>query len=63
MSTKKSIYLDDDFHLYTDALDNEHVYLALEKASGAVAEMVIKIPMTTWKNMQERMPEKSPTHD
>jgi hypothetical protein len=52
MSTKHTIYLDDDFHLYFDVIDQENVYLALDRESGYIAQLVVKIPMETWNEMR-----------
>jgi hypothetical protein len=54
MSSKATIYLDKDFHLYQDAWDDENIYLEIESTSQFVEKLAIKIPVTTWNEMRER---------
>jgi len=51
MSTKATLFLDKDFHLYRDARDQENVYLEIESVSQFVESLVIKIPAETWNEM------------
>ncbi len=53
MSTKATLYLDDDFHLYRDALDDENVYLELESTSKYVESLVLTIPIQVWNEMRK----------
>jgi hypothetical protein len=54
MSTKSTLYLNENLHFYREAFDREHVYLALGKASGAIDQLVIKIPLVAWKEMRKQ---------
>jgi hypothetical protein len=53
VSTKSSLYFDENFHLYAEALDLEYIYLALRSAQGPVDDLVIKIPLPVWKQMRQ----------
>jgi len=50
MSTKCSIAHGDNFHLYQDLLDEEHVCLRLEHVefSASPDELTVKIPLHLW---------------
>ena len=54
MSTKSSLYFDDNFHLYKDGFDRDHVYLAFRRSVGPVEELIIKIPLVVWKEMRKQ---------
>lgn len=58
MSTKCSIAYGDDFHLYHESLDHEHVYLELfgndvEFEVGPRSVMV-RIPIAVWEHVRHR---------
>jgi hypothetical protein len=54
MSTKATIYLDNDFHLYKEGWDDDNVYLELESSSQFVEKLAVKIPVAVWNEMRKR---------
>ena len=55
MSTKATLWLSDEFHLYRDVFDDENVYLEV-RGSGLVEQFVVKIPIAAWNEMRQRAP-------
>jgi hypothetical protein len=53
MSTKRTLYFDDVFHLYADGFDSDNVYLEVQLAGGPIGELVVKIPLIAWKEMRQ----------
>ena len=53
MSTKASIAYGDGFHFYQECLDEDNVYLELEKVSFVATEnsVMVQIPMHVWKTI------------
>ena len=52
MSTRSTLWHSDDLHLYREGMDDENVYL--EMRSRFFEELVIKIPLTAWKEMRKQ---------
>jgi hypothetical protein len=50
MSTKRTLWHNDDLHLYAEGFDNENVYLEIRTAY--TEQFVIRIPLTAWKEMR-----------
>jgi len=55
MSTKRTLWLKGETHLYLEAWDDDNVYLELP-ASGPVEILTIKIPIADWEEMRKRAP-------
>lgn len=52
MSTKQTLWYSDEFHLYSEGLDDENIYL--EVNSPAFEKLVLKIPLMAWKEMRKQ---------
>lgn len=50
MSTKMTLWHNDDFHLYAEGLDDENVYLDIR--TPYTEQFVLKIPLSAWKEMR-----------
>ena len=54
MSTRSTLWLNDDFHLYLEAGDVHKVYLAISTGSAYLEEeLILKIPIAAWKQMRQ----------
>ena len=63
MSTKSTLFYNDDFHLYSEALDYENVYLDVRNNSAFVeGEFVIRIPLRVWREMRSHTLEEAERH-
>jgi hypothetical protein len=51
MSTRGTLWHNDEFHLYQEGFDNENVYLEIE-GDPRLESLVIKIPLLAWKEMR-----------
>jgi hypothetical protein len=58
MSTKSSLAHGDGFHFYNEALDDEHVYLELNKAEFEASQdhVMVRIPLEVWITIQQVKP-------
>ena len=58
MSTKSSLAHGEDFHFYTEAFDDEHVYLELNKAEFEATQdhVMVRIPLEVWITIQQVKP-------
>jgi hypothetical protein len=57
MSTKKTLAINDDFHFYQEAFDDENV--CLEVQTPYLDQMVLKIPLEFWNEMRKHAFERS----
>ena len=55
MSTKATLWLSDDFHLYREVLDDQNVYLEI-RGSEFIEQLVMKIPIAAWNEMRQHTP-------
>ncbi|HZP26637.1 MAG TPA: hypothetical protein VFB90_06275 [Dehalococcoidia bacterium] len=55
MSTKATLWLSDDFHLYREVLDDQNVYLEV-RGSEFIEQIVMKIPIAAWNEMRQHTP-------
>ena len=54
MSTRSSLYYDDNFHLYTDGFDTDNVYLEVSDGGNHWDSVtVITIPLPIWAQMRK----------
>lgn len=51
MSTKSTLWNNDDFHLYSEEFDDANVYLDINVPY--FAELTLKIPLAAWKEMRK----------
>ncbi len=51
MSTKRTFLLNDDFHFYSEAFDDENVYL--EVRTAYLEQFVLRIPLDVWNEMRK----------
>ncbi len=52
MSTRITLWHNEDFHLYEEGFDNENVYLEI-KTAPFIEQLVVKIPLPVWKEMRK----------
>jgi hypothetical protein len=57
MSTKNTLSYGDDFHLYTEAFDNEHIYLNLNNVEFEATQnsVCITIPVAIWEVIRQQV--------
>jgi hypothetical protein len=58
MSTKSSLAHGEQFHLYNEALDDEHVYLELNHAEFEASQnhVMVRVPLEVWLTIQQVKP-------
>ena len=52
MSTRLTLWYNDDFHLYQEGFDEQNVYL--EVKTSHLEEFVLRIPLAAWKEMRKQ---------
>ena len=52
MSTRSTLWHNDDFHLYREGFDEDNVYLEIR--SPYLEELIVKIPLAAWKEMRKQ---------